>query len=184
MSGWLAIVAYVATLNPARTRLGIPSDESGRAEARRLVVGAVLGSVMLFGVAAAATALLGWLEISPEMFRIAAGFILVIVAAWMVFVPEPTPEPSPDSRAAWLWPVAYPRVISPEMLTLVLTTGASDGLGITALGLGVSSVLLVALGVIRSVGLSSRVLASVGRVLAVLLVLVGIWLAIQGIREV
>jgi len=67
---------------------------------------------------------------------------------------------------------------------LAISTGASDGLGSTILGLAVAGAVLLAAGPVRTDRLAGRVMAATGRVVAVGLVLVGIWLAIQGVREV
>ncbi len=184
MNGLLAIVAFVAALNPARTRLGIPQADSGRAGMGHLGAGTAIGMSFLVLVGAASGPLLSALEISPETFRIAAGFVMVIVAAWMMFVPVPTTEPVPKGVLAWVWPVAYPRLVSPETITLALSVGASEGIGSVWPGLGVAAAILVALGWVRSGPLTGRLMASIGRLLAVLLVLVGVWLALQGVREV
>ena len=184
MNGLLMLVAYMAALNPTRTRLGVPEYSDGKARMGPLASGAAIGLGALLALAALARSLLDALEISPETFRIAAGLVLVIVAARMLFVSVPPAEPVPDGAGAALWPVAYPRVISPETITLVLTSAASDGVGAMLPGLVSATVVLVALGLIRTGSLSKRVLANLGRVLAVALVLVGIWLALQGVREV
>lgn len=184
MSSLLAIVAYLAAMNPARTRLGVPEAEGNRARMGMLAAGTAIGVLVLVGIAALSGPLLDALEVSPETFRIAAGFVLVIVAAWMLFVPVPGPEPVPAGVAALFWPVAFPRVISPETLILALSTGASDGVGLTVLGLAVAGVVLLALGSVRSAAVAGRVMVGVGRILAVVLVLIGVWLAIQGVREV
>ena len=184
MSSLLLIAAYLASLNPMRTRLGVPEDDQGGARMGVLGAGTGIGVLALALLAAASNSFLDALEVSPETFRIAAGFVLVIVAAWMIFVPVPAPEPTPGGAVAALWPVAYPRVISPETVTLALSTGASDGLGLTVLGLVVAGAVLVAVGSVRAGPVAGSVMASVGRVFAVVLVLIGIWLAIQGVREV
>jgi small neutral amino acid transporter SnatA (MarC family) len=184
MNGLLMLVAYTAALNPMRTRLGIPEHSNERARMGLLATGTAIGVIALVALAALARSLLSALEISPETFRIAAGLVLVVIAAWMLFVPVPADEPIPDGAGAALWPVAYPRVVSPETIALALTTGASDGVGATFCGLVAAGALLVALGPIRRGPLSARILASGGRVFAVVLVLIGIWLVLQGVREV
>ena len=184
MNSLLVVVAYLAAMNPARTRLGVPEGEDRRARMGMLAAGTGIGVLALAGIAALSDPLLDALEVSPETFRIAAGFVLVIIAAWMLFVPVPAPEPVPSGTAAVFWPVAFPRVISPETITLALSTGASDGVGLTVLGLGVAGVVLLALGPMRSAATAGRLMVAVGRILAVALVLIGIWLAIQGVREV
>ena len=184
MNSILLISAYLAAVNPARSRLGVPEEVNGRARMALLGGGTVIGVSVLTGIAAASRPLLDALDISPETFRIAAGFVLVIVAAWMIFVPVPDEEPVPVGAAAAVWPIAFPRVISPETITLALSTGASDGLGLTVAGLAVANAVLLGLGWVRAGPTSGRGLASIGRVLAVVLVLVGVWLAIQGVREI
>jgi small neutral amino acid transporter SnatA (MarC family) len=179
MSGVWAIAAWLAALNPPRTRLGLPAGGTPRT-----ATGIVLGVATLIAAAAGAQGLLDTLEISPETFRIAAGFVLVIVAAVMLFAPVPTAEPVPEGAWAWVWPVAYPRVVSPETLALALTTGSSDGLGVVIPGVVSAAFVLFLLVHVAGTGLSGRALAATGRVLAVVLVLAGVWLAIQGIREV
>lgn len=183
MNGVLAVVAAIAVLNPPRTRLGLPADD-GRADLRRSFAGIVIGGLVLLGVGAGAGAVLDSLRISPETYRIAAGFVLVIVAGWMLFFPIPTDEPDPGGAWDLVWPVGFPRVVSPEMLTLALTMGASDGVGTLAASLAVALGSLGALAVVPTGPVMTRLLAAVGRVVAVVLVLVGIWLAIEGIREV
>ncbi|MEE8498250.1 MAG: MarC family protein [Acidimicrobiia bacterium] len=184
MNTLLALVAYVAALNPARTRLGVPENDNGGARMDLLGPGTAIGVLALVAIAAISDPVLDALEISPETFRIAAGFVLVIVATWMMFVPIPTSEPVPDGFAARFWPVAFPRVISPETITLTLSIGASDGLGLVLPGLGLAAGLLVALGPLRAGPMTGRVMAALGRVAAVILVVVGVWLALQGVREV
>jgi small neutral amino acid transporter SnatA (MarC family) len=181
MTGLLAIVAWLAVLNPPRTRLGFPErDERARMEI--VGPGIVIGIGGLLIVAAVARPVLDALEITPEMFRIAAGFVLLIAAAWVFFVAEPVQEPvAPGLRGA-MWPVAYPGVITPGALVLGLTTGASDGVPWLPLGIGATA--LLALAVFTPGPIGRRVLVAVSRLLAVAVVLTAVWLAIAGVREV
>ncbi len=75
-------------------------------------------------------------------------------------------------------------MISPETITLTLSIGASDGLGLVLPGLGLAAGLLVVLGPLRAGPMTSRVMAAFGRVAAVIRVVVGVWMALQGVREV
>lgn len=181
MNSLLVIVAYLAALNPARTRLGLP-EEGPSVDWGRTLAGVILGVAALIGVSAGAGFVLDRLEISPETFRIAAGFVLVIAAAWMLFVAVPRQEPVARGWAGAVWPVAYPRVVSPETLTVALTVGASEG--VESLAPLVAGAALLVLGLVPNTPLRGRVLAATGRVIAAVLVVVGIWLAIQGVREV
>jgi small neutral amino acid transporter SnatA (MarC family) len=181
MNGLLAVVAWVAALNPARTRLGLP-ERDGRARMELVAPGVWLGVAFLVAVAALSESLLDVLEITPEMFRIAAGFVLVIVAAWMIFEPIPAEEPVARGLLGAVWPVAYPHVISPETLTLAISTGASDGVQLGPMALAGAALILLGAGRFGFTG--RRVTATVGRITAVALIVVAIWLAIQGVREV
>lgn len=184
MNGVLAVVVFLAALNPARTRLGMPETTDRRLRFDLAVPGILTGIAFLVLVASFAERGLDALEISPETFRIAAGFVLVIVAAWMLFQPVPTAEPVASGRLGALWPVAYPRIVSPESLTLAVTMGASDGLGRVIPGLAIAAAVLLALGVVPTGAIARRLLAGIGRLLAVALVVAGVWLALQGVREV
>jgi small neutral amino acid transporter SnatA (MarC family) len=183
MSSMLAIVAVLAAVNPPRTRLGLPEDAGARVT-RLAAAGIVLGGGALVLIAASADSLLSALEVSPETFRIAAGFVLVVVGAWMVFVPVPEEEPVPAGWAAAVWPTAYPRVVSPETIIVALTIGASDGIGSFLPGLGLGVAGLLGLGMVAPGRIGRRVLGASGRVLAVVVIAVGVWLAVAGIREV
>jgi len=177
----MAIVAWLAALNPARTRLGLP-ERDGRTRMEIVGPGVSLGLAVLFAVAALSGPILDALEISPEMFRIAAGLVLMIAAAWMIFAPVPADEPIAKGWVGAVWPVAFPRVIKPETIILALTTGASDGLMISPIV--IAGATLVGLGSVPLGPTGRRVLAALGRLFAAALVVVAVVLAVAGIREV
>lgn len=181
MSGLMAVVAWLAVLDPPRTRLGLP-ERDGRARMEIVGPGVILGVAILFGVAGLADGLLDALEVSPEMFRIAAGLVLVIGASWMFFTPVPTAEPVPDGIAGAVWPVAYPSVVSPQAIVLAITTGASDGVLVGPMVL--SGALIVVLAAVPLGPMGRRVTAALGRLLAAALVVVAVVLAVEGIRQV
>lgn len=181
MSGVMAVVAWLAVLNAPRTRLGLPERE-GRARMEIAGPGVLLGVAALLGVSGMADGLLDVLDVSPEMFRIAAGLVLFVAAAWMFFTPVPEPEPVLDGLAGGLWPVAYPRVLSPQAIVLAISTGASDGVMVGPMLL--AGALIVVLAAMPIGALGRRVAAAVGRLLAVALVLVAVVLAVEGIRQV
>ncbi len=184
MSTVLATLAFIVTMNPPRTRLGLPETATKRARGDIVPAGIVVGVAVLALVGAAAGSVLDSLEISPESFRIAAGVVLVIAAAWMFF--QPVPRPEPVGRGLWgaLWPVAYPRIVSPETLTLAVTVGASDGMGRLLAGLAAAAAILLALSAVPATSFSRRYLAELGRVAAVALAVAGVGLLLLGVREV
>ena len=182
MTGLLAIVAWLAVLDPPRTRLGFPERDAGRAKMGIVGPGVVLGITILLVIAAAAKSVLDALEITPEMFRIAAGFVLLIEATRMLLVPEPAQEPVAKGWRGAVWPVAYPRVITPAAIALALTTGASDG--VPWLPMVIGGTALIGLGAVAPGPMGRRVLVALGRLLVVVVVLAAVWLAIAGVREV
>lgn len=181
MSGVMAVVAWLAVLNPPRTRLGLP-ERDGRGQMEVVGPGVILGIALLMALAAGAGSLLDTLEISPEMFRIAAGLVLVIAAAWMLFRPVPTEEPLAEGLLGALWPVTYPRIVSPEAIVLALTTGASDGVMVGPMA--IAGAVVIGLAAVPLGDRGRGVTAALGRVLAAVVVLVAVVLAVEGIRQV
>ncbi len=184
MTFGLLVAAYLAVLNVARTRLGVPEDEKGRARPAVLAGGALVA----FGVVAA---LAGWsgpllrsLEITSETFRIGAGFVAAIAGGVVLAVPRPAVEPVPRGWRAALWPVAFPLLAGPEVLALAVATGSQEGFGLTLGAAGIALAALMALGFLPRRPLPDRVLLWSSRVLGAVLLLVAIWLAVDGIRDV
>lgn len=184
MSGALLVIAYLAAINPARVRLGLPETAADRARPFVLGGGMLLGLGVVWALAAGSGPVLDWLEVTPETFRIAAGITAVLAAAVVLISPRPAEEPELSGWRAGLWPVAFPRLAAPQVLVLAVSTGSQEGaaatLGAAAVSLGVLGVL----GFVPRRGVAERALLWLGRVLAALLVAVAIWLIIEGIREV
>jgi len=180
----LLVLAYVSGLNPPRTRLGIPEMASQRARALPLVGGSLLMLGAVVGLAWSSGPLLEVLEITPETFRIAAGFTLALCGLYVLVRPRPAEEPVPGGWWPALWPVAFPRLLGPEILTLSLTTGSQEGVVATMAAAAVSLGLLGSLGPLTRRETADRVLLHLGRVIAVGLLVVAVWLLIEGIRDV
>ena len=183
MNALLLAVTFVAVVNPLRTRLGLPEDD-GRARPAPLVAGAVVAFGAIVLLAWVSGPLLDALEITPEYSLTAAGVVAIAGGLFVFFFPTPYDEPVPDGVASWVWPVAFPRLFSPEMAMLALaiasTQGVTDVAWPTALGIG----LAVVIG-LMPVGEAGRgVLRWAGRILATAVVFGGIWLIIEGIRAV
>jgi len=184
MNGILLAVTALAAVNPFRLRGGVPEGPSGTARLGPLVGGAALGLAVLIGLAVASGPFLEAIEVTPETFRIAAGLVAVAAGIRTVVRPEPGEEPeSPGWRAA-LWPVAFPRVVSPEAAALALTAGSIEGVGATTVVLAASLVVLVALGAVTRSGRAVAVLRWLAGLTGVLLVAAGVFLMIDGIRDV
>jgi small neutral amino acid transporter SnatA (MarC family) len=182
MSGLLLAVAWLAVVNPPRTRHGLPDAARGRQPA--LVIGAALALAVLAGLAAGSGPLLEALEITPETFRIAAGLVVLVGGLRSYVWETPHDEPVPDGTKAALWPIAFPRLITPAAVLLAVSAGSREGVGATALAAGVALVVAVAAGPVRTDSDAGRVLVALGRVLAVLAVAAGVFLMVDGIRDV
>jgi len=184
MTAGLLVAAYLAAFNVARTRLAVPEAGDGRARPGVLAGGAALALGVVAALAGWSGPLLRSLEVAPETFRIAAGFTGIIAAAVVLAVPRPPAEPVPRRWRAALWPVAFPLLLGPEVLALAVATGSQEGLPATLVAAGVALAVLVGLGTVPRRPLPDRVLLWASRVLGAVLLLVALWLAVDGIRDV
>ena len=184
MNTALLVLAYVSGLNPPRSRLGIPETPNLRARALPLWAGSLLTLGAVVGLAWVSGPLLESLEITPETFRLAAGFTLTLAALYVLARPRPPEEPVPEGRLAAVWPVAFPRLLGPEVLALSLTTGNQEGVAATAVAATVALAILGALGPLPRRQTADRVLLYLGRLMAVGLLVVAVWLLIEGIHDV
>jgi small neutral amino acid transporter SnatA (MarC family) len=75
-------------------------------------------------------------------------------------------------------------LVTPETAAVVLTAGSKEGVAGSAIAVAVAFALVVAAAALRRVGITERALARVGRLLAVFLVAAGIFLMVDGIRDV
>jgi small neutral amino acid transporter SnatA (MarC family) len=184
MNGVMVVLAFVAAVNPFRARLGLPGTSRAPARLLPALIGIPLGAAIIVGLAAVSGPVLSALQVTPETFVIAAGLIAVLGGAWVLGFPEPAIEPEASGWRAGLWPVAFPRVVGPETIALGLAIGAREGVVSTAVGVGIGLAMLGALAAIPRRPFMDRVLVWSARVTAALLVLVGVWLMIEGIRDV
>ena len=181
MSGWLLVVAMVAAVNPFRTRVGLRAD---RIPIPATVVGVVAGITGVAAIAALAASLLDLLQITPETFLIAAGLVAIIAGGRTFFAPGPFEEPVLTGWREGLWPIAFPRILSPEVIALALGLASQNGVGPLVAAAAAGVVVLAVLSRIRVSERGARLLTALGVVLAMLLVVVGIWMMIEGIRDV
>lgn len=181
MSGWLLLTAMVAAVNPFRSRLGL-----GAAALPPLAIGlgAAGGLAGVALLAAGASGLLEALQITPETFLIAGGLVAIVAGARTIFFPRPADEPLLSGWRAGLWPLAFPRILSPEVIALSLALASQRGVGDTVMAGAIGVGLLAGLARRPLGDRASRVLAAVGGVAGMLLIAVGIWMMIEGIREV
>jgi small neutral amino acid transporter SnatA (MarC family) len=180
----LLVIAYLAAVNPARTRLGVPGTGRGRAHLPALAGGSLLALGLVAALAGWSGPLLRALEITPETFRIAAGIAAMLAGAYVLMVPRPAAEPVPAGGWAALWPVCFPLLAGPEVMALAVATGTGEGVTATLAGVATALAVLLLLGLVPRRPPADRVLLWASRVLGLLLLIVGVWLAVDGIRDV
>jgi small neutral amino acid transporter SnatA (MarC family) len=184
VTGAMVVLAFVAAANPFRTRLGLPEADRRRARLLPMLVGIPLGLATLLGLAAASSPLLRFLHVTPETFVIAAGLVAVLGGGWALGFPEPADEPEASGWRAGVWPVAYPRLVGPETIVVAVAVGSREGLVAAAIGVASALAVLAALAAIPRTRLVERVLVWLARLTSVALIVVGVYLMIEGIRDV
>lgn len=181
MSIWLVYAAYIAAVNPARLRPALP-EHGDRARWGPLLGGAAvtLGAGAL--LIAFSADLLDALDITPETWRIAAGMVATLVGFRVLVFPDRPEEPRLTGLRAALVPVAFPLLITPEIVALVSIFGATEPATRSFGGLAVAVALGVAAGAIARRRPSLWLAGA--RLLAAVLILAGIALIVEGIRDV
>ena len=184
MTGAMLVLAFVAAVNPFRARLGLPAGGGARARLIPMLVGVPVGTAALVALAAVSGPLLRSLQVTTETFVIAAGLVAVLGGGWALGFPEPADEPEASGWRAGLWPVAFPRVVGAETIAVTVAVGAREGSVIAAVGIVAALALLAVLAAIPRTRLVERVLVWLARLASALLILVGVYLMIEGIRDV
>lgn len=181
MSAWLVFAAYVAAINPFRLREALP-ERDDRADP----VIATTGVAITLGVSALLVALsahlLDGMQITPETFRIAAGIVAALVGVRVTVAPARKEEPELTGGWAALMPVAFPLLITPEVTALVLIFGATESAAVSVGGIATALAIAVALGMLRR--RRPSLWTASARLLAALLVVAGVALIVEGIRDV
>lgn len=180
----MLVVAFLAALNPFRGRLGMPDAASGRVRSVPVSLGLLIGGAVLVSLALVSGPLLSGLRVTPETFTIAAGLVAVLAGAWALGYPEPAREPEPVGWLSAVWPVAVPRVIAAETIVMAIAVGSREGVAAVAVGAAVALGCLAALGAFARGPITDRVMSWLSRTTAALLILVGVYLMIEGIRDV
>jgi small neutral amino acid transporter SnatA (MarC family) len=184
MSDLLLFLVFFAAVNPLRSRVGLPEGSDGRMRPAAVVVGAAVSLAVIAALAWWSAPILDALEITPETFRIAAGLVAVLAGAWGFVVALPATEPPLGGWRDGLWPIAYPRILAPEVLLLAMAGATQNGVGATIAAATAAVAGLATLGAVRGTDRTTRLLVAGGRVLAVLLVVAGVFLMVDGIRDV
>ena len=181
MTAWFIYLSYIAALNPARIREALP-ESAGRSKPVPLLAGAAAVFAAGLALAAASDPILEALDITPETWRIAAGTVVALVAIRVLVVPGRPAEPELAGPWAAIVPVAFPLLLTPELVALISVYGATESFGTTVAALGVALAVSVAVGFLRRS--RPRFWIATTRFLASGAIVAGFALIVEGIRDV
>lgn len=179
MTGWFVLVAYLAAVNPPRLRPHLSADAE-RAITRHLLIGATAVGVAGLIIVMAANAILDVLDITDETWRLAAGVVCALVAARAIVLPRLGKMPAADGIG--FIPIAFPLLLTPQLVVLAVLFGATEATA-TAWGwlaIGVAAGATVG----RMQHRRPEIWLALARMMAMILMVVGIALVIAGIRDV
>ncbi len=184
MNSLLLLLAALGSVNPPRTRLGLPETSDARARMLPAVLGAAVALAVAWAIAAGSGPLLDAIDVSPETFVIAAGLVIGLAGLRSMVRTAPGPEPELEGVGAALWPVAFPRLLAPETVALAIAAGARNGVAATVVAIGAAMALTVVLGLVPRRAIGDGAMRWFGAVAGVVLVVVGTVLMIEGVRLV
>ncbi len=145
----------------------------------------------LVGVLAMASGpLLDALEVDTETFRIATGLAVLALGLARVLGWGLAAEGPAEMASGWLWPVAYPVLIGPELVLVAISVGSDHGVLVTLLAAMFAAVLAIL--VSQLIGVSDRpkrvwptAVSAIGvRGAGVVLVVLAVALVFDGLRDV
>jgi small neutral amino acid transporter SnatA (MarC family) len=178
MSLAFLVVAFVAAVNPCRARLGFDGPWPP------LVLGSALAALAAAALAAVGEGVLDALDVSPESFRLAAGFVLVVEGARTLAWPRPATERGLPGPCAAVVPVAFPILLQPGLVVLALATGGDEVVGRAIAGLAVALGVAAAAGAIRGGARAEGLLVAGSRLLGSIELTAGVALAVDAVRDV
>ncbi|MFP4513871.1 MAG: hypothetical protein ACLFRV_13065 [Acidimicrobiales bacterium] len=187
--GWLAAVAIVTTVNPARVarvaaglaRTSLSADGS---PARVAALGAGIAATLFVVLGAAASLLLAAIDVSAPTAMVAAGLVLMGAGVKDLFVGPPPAEPAMDAWKAALVPVAIPAVARPQVGLLAVAAGATYGMGPVVVGSVAMVIGVSAAAALGDAGVRGRLVRWLGLVGLVVTVVAGAAFAVEGVFSV
>lgn len=176
----LALLGFLATVNPAAAALALVRDR--RTDRPRSVTAGVAGAALvLVLLAAAADPILDLLDINLGTYRLGAGVVIAGAGLrWLIAGAAPAcEEPNEDRRLAGF--VAFPVLLTPGAVVLAVSVGAEHGWLEAAVGI-VVAVILGGLGLYLRRSLPHPLMAGLVRMVGAGATLLGIVVAVDGIR--
>jgi hypothetical protein len=158
------VAGFLATMNAGRVALAAAAR---RPAPRELAIAPAVAVVLVVAAVLGADALLDWLSISPESWRIAAAVVLGAMGVRTIIWPE------------WAGPFGA-ILFTPELAAVSVSFGADESTGrvLAAAAIGLLPVLVA----VRARNRDTSALAA--QFLAALQIVVAIALAVSGIRDV
>ena len=179
MTGWFVLVAYLTAVNPPRLRPHLSAGPE-RAVTRYLLIGAVAVAGAGLMIVIAASSILDVLDITDETWRLAAGVVCVLVAARAILLPRLGTMPEADGIG--FIPLAFPLLLTPQLTALAVLFGATEAMAIAWGWLAVAVAVGAAVGRMRH--RRPELWLALARLVAMVLMVVGVALVIAGIRDV
>lgn len=126
-----ALVAFLLALNPPAASLALVRDRRTDRPGP-VAAGAGVALAVVIALAAASATVLDLLDLSPGSFRLGAGAVITLSGVrWLLAgAPVSSEEPATDPRLTAY--IAFPTLLTPGLAALALSSGARDGVAVTA----------------------------------------------------
>lgn len=186
MSFGLLVVVMFAAVNPFAAAMAV-LRERGHGQARPGLMTSAFGAGIALGLlvlaAVGAEKLLGFLEVEPETFRVAAGVVMAAIGLRIAVFGAALPAGKSTGLEAAVFPLAIPLIAGPAVLMAAVSLGADEGVGRTvgagAIAVGIAFALLVTPGTRQGGALDA-----LARLTGALLVAAGAGLIVDGVRAI
>jgi len=176
----LALLGFLATVNPAAAAVALVRDR--RTDRPRSVTAGTAGAlVLLVALSAGSEPILDALDIGLGTYRLGAGIVVALAGVrWLVAGPvAAVPEPEDDRRLAGF--VAFPVLFTPGAAVFAVSVGAEHGTA-TAAWTAAVAVVLGGIGLYLRRSLPHLLMNGLVRLLGAVATVVGIIVAVDGIR--
>lgn len=176
----LALLGFLATVNPPAAAVALVRDRRTD-RPRSVIAGTAVAAAVLVGLAAAADPILDLLDIDLGTYRLGAGVVIAVAGLrWLVAGAAPAAEePDEDRRLAGY--VAFPVLLTPGAVVLAVSVGAEHGWIDAAVGVLVA-VVLGGVGLYLRRSMPHLLMAGLVRMLGAAATVLGVAIAVDGIR--
>lgn len=186
---WQMLIIFALAANPAAAAAGLASSarEASVDRFRAAIAAVAIVTALALVVLAVALAdpLLELLAVDLGTFRIAAGSVVIVVAAQTIVRGHPGLRASGEGWRAGIYPLGLPLVGGPAVLAAALSWSADNEAGPwLTLAMAVPGVVLAVAVAVVAGGRHEAVFGGISRLLGVLLALAGAGLIMSGVQTV